>query len=561
MGGIRWHHAVVVLAAGAMPACNCTEHSASADAADIDADDGPDANGGADAAPDAIVPDAEPPLAQVKINEIVLFPHHDWSDEAGAPYDAVPGANLPESVRDQFVELRNDGNTTLDLTGWTLEMIDPVGAVTDLDAHDDVVFEAGSTVTAFAPGALLVIGDPVDRGSTDVYVVLRDQYGRVVDDVEVGGLSIARDMEGDGPGDGAPDPGANGYAKGSFSEAVGRPIGAPDTDDDQDDFIHLWASPLAPNLVDPPPVESIAPQVVGYSTGTTFRISAAIRVELDEIIDPFSVDAALSVEVGGAPVALGFATFDLDDHVIEINPVGVLPFDADIDVTVRGGAGGVRDLAGNPLAADLTFSVHTEDAPANPADVRLNEICGQPQQDWSDDEGGDGLPYSATPGTGTIDSDDEWIEIVNLRPGATDMSGYSVVLYRGTNLIDDPAALTPLDTLNSVVQVIGTGTGVADVRQNDRIVIGDPGGALPPDFWLELRDDSGVLIDTVEVGGNSAGTDHGGDGIDDGAPGPGQDATGADLSSECVARLPDLADTGDEADDFAHTAATPGTAN
>lgn len=552
MGGIRWYHALVVLAAGAIPACNCTDHSGSADAGDTDADDGADANGGADAGP---------PLAQVKINEVVLFPHHDWSDEGGTAFDAVPGPTLPATVRDQFVELRNAGNVALDLTGWTLEMIDPIGVVTDLDTHDDVVFEAGSSLTAFAPGTLLVIGDPADRGSTDVYIVLRDQYGRVVDDVEVGGLSVGRDMEGDGAGDGAPDPGKNGYAKGSFDEAVGRPVGAADTDDDQVDFIHLWASPLAPNLVDPPPVESIAPQVVGYSTETAKRISEAIRVELDEIIDPFSVDAALRVEVGGAPVALGFATFDLDDHVIEINTVGVLPFDADVFVTVQGGVDGVRDLAGNPLAADLTFSVHTENAPANPADVMVNEICGQPLQDWDDTEGGDGVPFSTTPGTGMVDSDDEWLELVNLRPGVTDMTSYTLIIYRGANLISDPASGTPLDTVESFVQVIGTGTGIADVRQNDRIIIGDPGGAMPPDFWLELRDDSGAVVDTIEVGGNSAGTDHGGDGVDNGAPGPGQDATGADLSSECVARVPDLADSGDEDADFAHTAATLGTAN
>ena len=552
MGGARWVHVpVVLLLGGLVPSCNCTEHSGSADAADPVPD----------AATDALAPDAEPPLAQVKINEVVVFPHHDWSDEGGTPFDAVPGATLPVSVRDQFIELRNDGTDPVDLTGWTLEMSDPVPVTTQLSSHPDVVFEEGSSLIAFAPGALLVIGDPEDRGSTDVYIVLRDQYGRVVDDVEIGGLSVARDMEGDGPGDGAPAPGANGYAKGSFDEAVGRPVGAPDTDDDQADFIHLWASPLAPNVVDPPPVETVAPQVVGYTTDPTHRISAAIRVELDEIVDPFSVDDNLRVEVGGSVVALGFATFEADDHVILINPVGVLPFDADVEVTVQGGAGGVRDLAGNPLAADLTFTVHTESAPANPGAVLINEICGQPQQDWNDDEDGDGVPFSPVPGTGLVDSDDEWIELLDLRPGATDMTSYTLVLYRGTNLIDDPAAITRLDSPLSEVQVIGAGTGVADVRQGDRIVIGDPGGALPPDFWLELRDETGTLVDAVEVGGNSSGTDHGGDGVDDGAPGPGQDANGADLSSECVARVPDGADTGDDAADFDHDAASPGSAN
>jgi len=66
-------------------------------------------------------------------------------------------------------------------------------------------------------------------------------------------------------------------------------------------------------------------------------------------------------------------------------------FDVDIAVRVNGGATGVRDLAGNPLTSDLTFTVHTESSPTNPGLVRINELCADPLQDWGDTAGGDGL--------------------------------------------------------------------------------------------------------------------------------------------------------------------------
>lgn len=539
---MRWRSFVlcVVLAAGPAPGCNC---------------------GGAAGGPDALVPDSAPPvIPAIWINEVVVMPRHDWSDGGGTPYDATPG-NGPISSQDQFVELINAGERTLDLTGWTIELIDSDPSTTTLGV-ENVVLSEGATLRAFAPGDLLVIGDPAGFASTDVHVVLRDDDGQLVDDVEIGGLTEARDYEGDGIGDGAPAPDANGFARGAFDEAIARPAGAFDTDDDQDDFVKQPATPLTPNEAPEPPDEDVPPQVVARSTGNTWRVLEPLRIQLDEPVDAETVDPALELRRGsGATIGLGFTTFSDDDRVIVINPVGVLPFDADVEVTLRGGDGGVTDLAGNPLAADLVFTVHTEAPPADPAEVRINEICADPQQDWSDDHGGDGAAFSATPGDGDIDPSDEWVELLVLRPGLSDLSGYTLGMYRGTSLIDDARAVTPLMSTSSVIRVFGAGVSVTAVAEGDRVVIGNPASTMPSDFWLELRDAAGALVDVVEVGGNTSDSERGGDAIDDGAPGPGQDGDADGVEDECVARVPDGADTGADGDDFDRAAATLGAAN
>lgn len=565
--GNRW---VQYLALCLLPACDCGHGLAGGgpDALDPAADAGDDGGGtaidggdDADASPDAIAPDAEPRLARVVINEVVLYPKHDWSDDSGVRFDAEPGTGLI-STTDQYVELRNADDIAIDLTGWTLAMVDADAATTPLaSAQTLIVFEAGSTIDSFQPGALALIGDPAGRASTDCFLVLRDQYGRIVDDVEIGGLTDARDFEGDGAGDGAPDPTSNGFAKGAYDESIARPIGAPDTDDDAADFVAQHATPLLPNAVLVPPVESDAPSVVAFTQSSTFPVTGRVTITMSEPIDHATVGGNLRLRIGANPVPLGFFTYDTDDTIIVVNPIGVLPFDSDVTVSLDGGPFGVKDLAGNALPADVTFTFHTEAAPANPAPVTINELCADALQDWDDTTDGNGVPFDGTPGTEPPASEDEWVELKVDLPGSSNLSGWTLGLYRGPNLIDDSRAVTPLSIPDITLRVVGAGTGVGDVAQGDLVVVGDPLGSMPPDFWIELRDEAGHLVDAVEIGGNSTGTDRGGDGVDDGAPGPGEDAHGTDLTTECVARVPNGTDTGDEPGDFEHATCTIGAAN
>ncbi len=537
--------AVVVTGLG-LPACSCSGARDQAGMPDSSDDDGAIDAG----------------LAKIVINEVVLSPMHDWSDTAGTPFDAVPGHGAVTSV-DEYVELTNLGGVPIDLTGWVLEIRDSEPSTTTLGTDGVIVTSAGSTLTALAPGGFLVIGDPVGLASTDAYVVLRTPDGQMIDDVEIGGLTAARDTEGDGVGDGAPDAMHNGFARGSFDEAIARRYGAADTDNDQADFVAMRATPLAPNVPAIPIDDGQLPRVTGRTIATALRVTDPIEIALSEPIDITTLDrdGNLTVTVGGVPIALGFHTLVHDDATIVINPIGRLPFDSDLQVTLKGGAGAVSDLAGNPLAADVVFTVHTEGAPANPAPVRLNELCLSPRQDWSDSHGAMGVPYDGTPGDGVVDSADQWVELLDELPGTTDLSNYRLVVYAGPTLLVPARSQTLLSASGSTIRVVGAGTSIASVAQGDRIIIGNPAGTFTPNVWVELRDGDGKLVDMVEVGGNTPATDRGGDGVSNGAPGAGQDGSSTGLADEVVARVPDGQDTGDNPADWDHAAGTPGAAN
>jgi hypothetical protein len=535
-----------------------TGHDAQADGSRVD---GAEADGAG--ASDASTFDGPaPPLARVVISEVVLTPRNDWSDGAGTPFQGAPGSGAI-TTRDEFVELENRDDESVDLSGWTLEIRDARQSATALAGHPDLVLSPGSTLAAFSPGGLVVIGDPVGSVSTDAYLILRDQLGRVVDEVEIGGLTASRDAEGDGIGDGAPDSAMNGFARGSFDEAIARPAGRADTDDDIADFDAMAATPLAPNVVAPPPVESTPPTLVAHAQGSAVRVTAALWVQLSEPVDITAGDApgSITVTANGQPVALGFHLYEDGDSTIVLNPIGVLPFASDVTVTVHGGASGLKDRAQNPLAADVTFTVHTEAAPTNPGAVLINEVCATPLVDWSDSEDGNGAPFDAVPGTDRPSAEDEWIELVSLAPGAVDLSKWQIVLYPGPTLLGEPRQATPLTGGIATVVVAGGAGSITAVQPGQRVVIGDPAGSLQPSVWVELRDATGALVDAVEIGGNSSVTDRGGDGIKNGAPGPDLDGTALDAASATVARVPDGVDSGDDVGDWVHGAATPGTAN
>lgn len=525
-----------------------------------DADPG---GGGTDADPmggDAMAADAAPSEATIYINEVVTHPRHDWGDSGGGgdPFDSIPGDGRISSS-DQYIELFNAGTANADMRGWQIQMTDANTETAVLSASTpDLVISAGSSLGAVRPGAFVLIGNPPGTMGNDVYITLRDAAGALIDDVEIGG--VERDAEGDGPDDGAPAPDQNGFARGAFDEAIARPVDAPDTNVDQLDFVKMPATPLAPNVPPAPPDETVAPDVVDVPSGNGFPVTELIRIAFTEAIDPASVEGNVTLSAGGQDIAIAMFTFEDSDKVLVLNTVGRLPFDTDIAITARGGAGGVADLAGNTLPVDASTAFRTEPAPANPAPVLLNELCISPLQDWNRSSGGE--PFSDTPGNGDVSSSDEWVELY-ARQGGLDLSGYTLEVFNGPTLSDPTLERTPLH--EATVKIFGTGTLTAVVA-GDRIIIGNPSGSIEDNTFIALRDELGQLVDVVEVGGNIAEQDRGGDGIENGAPGAGLDGDSNTLADEVVARIGDSADTGgqdtgDDVADWEHAAATPGAPN
>lgn len=524
---------------------------------DAQSQDTPHADAGRDAAPDAS-PDAPPDarvLPKLVINEVVLSPTHDWSGAAPA-YVGTPGAGAIGSD-DEYIELWNAGDTTLDLTNYVIRIKDIESKDTLLGANGTLAFSPGSTLQAVLPNGYVVVGNPTGTSASDAFITLRMPDGTIIDDVEIGGLTASRDMEGDGVGDGAPSADRNGYARGAFDEAVGRLVGTADTDVDIVDFDAMYATPGRPNVQPLPPAESVAPIMLSHTTGNNLPISVPITVTFSEPIAGLSADGvnAVTVRNGAAPIVLGQSTFTNDDRTIVLNPIGVLPFGATITVTLAANVTGIRDLAGNPLETPAVFTFTTEAAPANPATIRIHELCATPLQDWNDSEGGNSIAFDGIPGTGLVTSDDEWIELRHFGSSITNVNNYTLVIYTGPTLLQAPRLTTRLSLGNT--RIFGSGT-IAAVQPGDRIVVGNPVGAMPANFFLELRNANGVLIDAVEVGGNFSSSDRGGDGANNGAPGPGLDGNATNLDSEAIGRINDGQDTGDDVQDWEYQRATPG---
>lgn len=365
---------------------------------------------------------------QVLINEIVADPQQDWNDSDGGDsiaFNDLPGTG-PVTTSDEWVELLNTSGSTLDLTSWTLAMVDTSSATEVLGAGQAIlVFSAGSTLDQFLPGARLVVGNTTGSINNNCALVLANALGQTVDEVELG----TGDFAGDGVANNAP----SGDARALWDEAVAR---VPD----------------------------------GYVTGNP---------------------------------ALDFR------HV--------------------------RATIGN-----------TNPSPTTPAVLRINEVVTDPQHDWNDSDGGNGVPFDDQPGSGTISTTDEWVELVNVSTYAGSILYWSLVMH------DTTPATETLGAANAVF-VFELGGSLDNVLPGEHVVIGNPAGSMNNDVWIRVLDDRGEVVDEVELGDQ----DFRGNGPGDEAP----DGNATNALDEAVARFPDAADTGDGAADFCKRPATIGRAN
>jgi hypothetical protein len=202
----------------------------------------------------------------VVINEVVTDPQQDWSTNN---FNGVPAAGAVTST-DEFIELfiRTGG---LNLTGWTIELRDssPVSGTLIIGGAFQTSNYVGpiGTFSSTASGDYLVLGNVIGSASMndDILIILRDNFGNIIDQVELGD-----DLELDGLGDGAPDgAGRGGNAAGIPDEAVFRYPNGMDTNNDVADFITGLVtigqsndSVVTPTPTPPPPTP-VAPLLIG----------------------------------------------------------------------------------------------------------------------------------------------------------------------------------------------------------------------------------------------------------------------------------------------------------
>lgn len=115
---------------------------------------------------------------RVLITEIVTDPQQDHSESTpgnGIEFDEVPGAGTVSSS-DEYIEIFNGTSETVDMSQWSLNMLDGTDVLQDLSAE---------TVNSVQPGNFLVIGNPTGAINNAVTIELLNESDAIVDSVTV----------------------------------------------------------------------------------------------------------------------------------------------------------------------------------------------------------------------------------------------------------------------------------------------------------------------------------------------------------------------------------------
>lgn len=169
--------------------------------------------------------------------------------------------------------------------------------------------------------------------------------------------------------------------------------------------------------------------------------------------------------------------------------------------------------------------------------VLINEAIVDPQQDWSTNG------FDGSDGGGTIDSDDDWVELY-IEDAGLNLTKWTIELNDGT---DESGSLEVGGAFQVVNYISQTGGTFSDTDAGDYLVLGTmTTGAINQSVTIVLRDAYNNLVDQVEI-----------------ASGSGTMFTGNanDINDESVCRIPNGQDTDVEADDFVQTRATLGANN
>ena len=167
------------------------------------------------------------------------------------------------------------------------------------------------------------------------------------------------------------------------------------------------------------------------------------------------------------------------------------------------------------------------------AALRIDEVVTDPQSDWSD---GSGAPFDTTPGSGTVNADDEYIEIRNT--GSIPFPVRDLVV----RMIDAGSVNYVIGSGGGAVEVYSAGSDADLLLLGGILVIGNPPGEMDNDIAIEIvfGGPTGFVLSDVQLGGFGA---------------PSGVSTGP--ADEAVRRV---SDTGDDSTDFTRGPGDPGIA-
>lgn len=133
--------------------------------------------------------------------------------------------------------------------------------------------------------------------------------------------------------------------------------------------------------------------------------------------------------------------------------------------------------------------------------VLITEVVPDPQQDHSESTIGNDVLFDDEPGTGTVSSSDEYIEIFNGTEESVDVSSWSLNMVDGTD-VNQALGDSEWD------KYFSAGGSLEYLQAGEFVVLGDPEGTINNSVSLELLNELGEVIDSVEIDdANASGVD------------------------------------------------------
>jgi hypothetical protein len=132
-------------------------------------------------------------------------------------------------------------------------------------------------------------------------------------------------------------------------------------------------------------------------------------------------------------------------------------------------------------------------AAARPDVIRVSEAVVDPQADHSENSGGNGTPYDSTPGTGTVSTVDEFVELHNGTPYAVDLTGYSL------SFVDTSPSSYVFGSTTGSVLLFTPNSSLTSFLPGGYLVLGNPPGSMNNDVDVQLFDPFGLLVDVLPV--------------------------------------------------------------
>ncbi|HET7781097.1 MAG TPA: Ig-like domain-containing protein [Arthrobacter sp.] len=237
--------------------------------------------------------------------------------------------------------------------------------------------------------------------------------------------------------------------------------------------------------------DTTAPTVTGTSPAagaTGVAVTANATGTFSEAMDASTVTSSTFTLQTGTTTVPATVTYSSTDRVATLNPGADLAAGATYTATIKGGSGGVRDVAGNALAQDKTWSFTT--AAAGGGDTTAPTVTGTSPAD-----GATGVAVTAN-ATGTFSE----------AMDASTVTSSTFELYEGTAPV--PPNATPVSAVVSYTGNVATLNPNADLKAGTTYtaVIKGGSGGVKDVAGNALAQDKTWTFTTAAAGGGTSET-------------------------------------------------------